>query len=120
MKVLSTSVPIFTRDIEAAIERYEALTGEAVRQRFELPEGGTRIAILGSVTVIAGSEREMGALKDVRATFVVDSLAEYHAHLRSTGATTLQGPSPTPAGTNLIVRDIEGVGFEFVEPRSKE
>jgi len=57
MKVLSTSVPIFTRDIEAAIERYEALTGEAVRQRFELPEGGTRIAILGSVTVIAGSER---------------------------------------------------------------
>src|SRR3984893_16490686 len=120
MKVLSTSVPIFTRDIEAAIERYEALTGEAVRQRFELPEGGTRIAILGSVTVIAGSEREMGALKDVRATFVVDSLAEYHAHLRSTGATTLQGPSPTPAGTNLIVRDIEGVVFEFVEPRSKE
>ena len=79
MKVLSTSVPIFTRDIEAAIERSEALTGEAVRQRFELPEGGTRIAILGSVTVIAGSEREMGALKDVRATFVVDSLAEYHA-----------------------------------------
>ena len=120
MKVLSTSVPIFTRDIEAAIERYEALTGEAVRQRFELPEGGTRIAILGSVTVIAGSEREMGALKDVRATFVVDSLAEYQAHLRSTGATTLQGPSPTPAGTNLIVRDVEGVVFEFVEPHLKE
>ena len=120
MKVLSTSVPIFTRDIEAAIERYEALTGEAVRQRFELPEGGTRIAILGSVTVIAGSEREMGALKDVRATFVVDSLAEYDAHLRSSGATTLQGPSETPAGTNMIVRDVEGVVFEFVEPHSKE
>jgi hypothetical protein len=56
----------------------------------------------------------------VRATFIVDSLAEYKAHLRSTGATTLQGPSPTPAGTNLIVRDVEGVVFEFVEPHSKE
>ena len=44
MKMLSTSVPIFTRDIEAAIER----------------------------------------------------------------------------GTNLIVRDVEGVVFEFVEPHSKE
>jgi hypothetical protein len=84
-------------DFEAAIERYEALTREAVRQRFELPERGTRIALLGSVTIIAGSERESGTLRNVRATFIVDSLAEYDAHLRAT-ATTLQSPSPTPAG----------------------
>ncbi len=77
MKVLSTSVPIFTSDFEAAIERYEALTRETVRQRFELPERGIRIALLGSVTIIAGSERESGTLRNVRATFIVDSLAEY-------------------------------------------
>jgi predicted enzyme related to lactoylglutathione lyase len=118
MKLLSTSVPIFTSDFEAAIERYEALTGEAVSQRFELPNRGIRVALLGSVTIIGGSERDSGALRDVRATFIVDSLAEYHAHLRSTGATTLQGPSPTPAGTQLIVRDVEGVVLEFVEPHS--
>jgi predicted enzyme related to lactoylglutathione lyase len=120
MKVLSTSVPVFTSDFEAAIERYETLTGEVVRQRFEISERGIRVAILGSLAVIAGSERDVGALRDVRATFVVDSLGEYHAHLRSTGATILQGPSPTPAGANMIVRDIEGVVFEFVEPRSRE
>jgi predicted enzyme related to lactoylglutathione lyase len=120
MKVLSTSVPIFTSDFEAAIERYQALTGQAVRQRFEFRERGIRIAVLGSVTVIAGSEREVGALRDIRATFVVDSLAEYAAHLRSMGATTLQGPGPTPIGTNMIVRDTEGVVFEFVEVRSRE
>ena len=119
MKVLSTSVPIFTRDIEAAIKRYESLTRETVRERFEVPEQGIEVAILGSLTLIAGSEREIGALRNVRATFIVDSLAEYDAHLRSTGATTLQGPSPTP-GTHLIVRDVEGVVFEFVEPHSKE
>jgi predicted enzyme related to lactoylglutathione lyase len=120
MKLLGTSVPIFTSDIEAAIERYEALTRESVSQRFELPERGIQIAILGSLTIIAGSEREIGALRDVRATFIVNSLAEYDAHLRSTGATILQGPSRTPAGTNLIVRDVEGVVFEFVEPHPKE
>ena len=120
MKVLSTSVPIFTRDIEAAIERYEALTRETVRERFEVPEQGIEIAILGSLTIIAGPEEEIGALRNLRATFIVDSLAAYDAHLRSTGATTLQGPRPTPAGTNLIVRDVEGVVFEFVEPHSKE
>jgi predicted enzyme related to lactoylglutathione lyase len=120
VKVLSTSAPIFTRDIEAAIERYEALTREMVRERFEVPEQGIEIAILGSLTIIAGSEKQLGGLRNIRATFIVDSLAEYAAHLRSTGATTLQGPSPTPAGTNLIVRDVESVVFEFVEPHSKE
>jgi predicted enzyme related to lactoylglutathione lyase len=120
MRVLSTSVPIFTRDIEAAIERYEALTHETVRQRFAVPEQGLEIAILGSLTIIAGPESNISSLRHLRATFIVDSLAEYDAHLRSTGATTLQGPHPTPAGTNLIVRDIEGVVFEFVEPHSKE
>ena len=111
MKVLSTSVPIFTRDIEAAIERYEALTRETVRERFEVPEQGIEIAILGSLTIITGPEKNIGALRNLRATFIVDSLAEYDAHLRSTGATTLQGPSPTPAGTNLFVQDVEGVVF---------
>jgi hypothetical protein len=120
MNVLGTSVPIFTSDYEAAIGRYEALTREAVRQQFELPERGIRIAILGSLTIIAASEREIGALGDVRATFIVDSLADYEAHLRSTGAITLQGPSRTPAGTNMIVRDVEGVVLEFVEPHWKE
>ena len=120
MKVLSTSVPIFTRDMEVAIERYEALTRETVRERFEVPEQGIEIAILGSLTIIAGPEKEIGALRNLRATFIVDSLAEYDAHLRSTGATTLQRPRSTPAGTNLIVRDVEGVVFEFVEPHSKE
>ena len=90
MKVLSTSVPIFTRDIEAAIERYEALTRERVRERFEVHEQGIEIAILGSLTIIAGPEKHIGALRHLRATFIVDSLAEYDAHLRSTGATTLR------------------------------
>jgi predicted enzyme related to lactoylglutathione lyase len=120
VKVLGTSVPIFTSDLEAAIGRYEALTGEAVRRRFEIPERGIRIALLGNLTIIAKSGSEIGAIKDVRATFVVDSLLEYDAHLRSTGATVLQEPSPTPAGTNMIVRDVEGVVFEFVEPHSNE
>jgi len=122
MKVLGTGVPIFTTDIERTLERYKALTREEVSQRFELPERGIRIAMLGSLTIIEGSERQLGlgALGRVRATFIVDSLSDFEAHLRSAGATTLQGPTRTPAGTNMIVRDIEGVVFEFVEPRQKE
>ena len=79
MKVLSVSVPVFTSDFEAAIGRYETLTGEAVSERFDLPDRGIRIAILGGLTIIALSEREIDALRDVRATFIVDSLAEFDA-----------------------------------------
>ena len=53
MKVLGVGVPIFTSDFEAAIARYGALTGRAVSQRFELPERGIRMAILGTLTIIA-------------------------------------------------------------------
>jgi predicted enzyme related to lactoylglutathione lyase len=120
VKVLGTSVQIFTSDFEAAIGRYEALTREAVRQRFEIPGRGIRVALLGGLTIVAGPEGKIGALRDARATFIVDSLADYEAHFRATGATMLQGPSPTPAGTNMIVRDVEGVVLEFVEPHSKE
>jgi hypothetical protein len=120
VKVLGVGVPIFTNDFEAAIARYEALTRRAVTERFELPDRGVRIAILGSLTIIAGGELEIGALRDARATFLVDSLAEFEAHLQATGATTLQRPSRTPAGTNMIVRDVDGVVLEFVEPHRKE
>jgi hypothetical protein len=120
VKVLGVGVPIFTSDFEAAISRYGALTSQAVSQRFEVPERGIRIAILGTLTIIEGTTGDTGALRDVRATFVVDSLAEFEGHLLATGGTMLQRPSRSPAGLNMIVRDVEGVVLEFVEPHPKE
>ena len=120
MKVLSTSVPIFTSHIEAAIERYEALMRETVRQRFQVPEQGIEIAILGSLTIIAAPEHYIGALRNLRATFIVDSLAEYAAHFALDGRNDASGSKPDAIRHNLIVRDVEGVVFEFVEPHSKE
>jgi predicted enzyme related to lactoylglutathione lyase len=119
MKLLGTAVPVFTRDIEAAIARYGALTGEVVEQRFTIPGRGITIAKMGSVTLIEGDEAAIAPLKSVRATFIVDSLVEYEAHLRATGAAILQGPNPTPVGRNLVARDVEGAVFEFVELRPK-
>ena len=118
MKILSTSVPVLTTDIESAIARYAALTGESVKAWFDIPERGITIALVGSIAVIAGTERALDPLREVRATFAVDSLAEFEAHLQAAGATILQPPSPTPVGRNMIVSDVEGVVFEFVEPRS--
>jgi predicted enzyme related to lactoylglutathione lyase len=118
MKILDTSVPVLTTDIESAIARYAALTRESVKARFVIPDRGLTIALVGSVALIAGAERALAPLRAVRATFAVDSIAEFEAHLRASGATILQPPSPTPMGRNMIVSDVEGVVFELVEPRA--
>ena len=116
MKVVGVSVPVLTRDIDRAIPHYEALTGERVKTRFVVPGRGLTVALLGSVTLIAGDEEALTSMRELRATFVVDSITDFEAHLRSTGATILQPPAPTPAGRNMVARDAEGAVFEFVEP----
>jgi predicted enzyme related to lactoylglutathione lyase len=120
MKIVGMSVPVLTGDIESAIARYEALLRGEVKARFVIPVRGLTVAILEGVTLIAGIERDLAPLREVRATFTVDSLAEYEAHLRASGGAIVQPPTPTPAGRSMIVRDVEGVVFEFVERRQAQ
>jgi predicted enzyme related to lactoylglutathione lyase len=115
MKVVSTSVPVPTVNIESAIARYQALLGVEVKARFVIPERRLTVALLRDVTLIGGAERDLAPLREVRATFMVDSLEEFEAHLRDSGATILQRPTPTPAGRTVVVRDVEGVVLELVE-----
>ena len=120
MKIIGVSVPVFTTDIDRAIARYEALMGERVTRRFDVPEHRLTIALLGSVTLIAGDEPALAPLRELRASFLVDSLADFEAQLRSDGATIVQPPAPTPVGRNLIARDVEGALLEFVELTSPQ
>ena len=120
MKIVGVSVPVFTTDLERAIARYEALMGERVTRRFDVPEHRLTIALLGSVTLIAGDEPALAPLRELRASFLVDSLADFEAQLRSDGATIVQPPAPTPVGRNMIARDVEGALLEFVELTSPQ
>jgi predicted enzyme related to lactoylglutathione lyase len=115
MKVVGISVPLLIRDIDRAIPHYEALTGERVKARFVVPGRGLTVALLGSVTLISGDEVALAPMRELRATFIVDSIADFEAHLRTHGGTILQPPTPTPAGRNMVARDVEGTVFEFVE-----
>jgi predicted enzyme related to lactoylglutathione lyase len=120
MKIIGVSVPVLTEDIERAIPRYEALTGERVTRRFDVPERRLTIALLGSVTLISGDEQSLASLRELRASFVVDSIVDFEAHLRSNGANILQAPTPTPVGRNMFARDVEGTVLEFVELASTQ
>lgn len=119
MKVLSITVPIFTTEFESAVASYVALTGEPVQRKFEVPAKGLSIAKIGSLLIVGGSEEALTPLRQIRATFSVDSLDDYESHLRVNGAVVLQPPTATPTGRNMIARGADGVVFEYVELQNR-
>lgn len=120
MKVLGISVPIFTTEFESTVENYVALTGEPIQRKFEIPSKGITVAKIGSLLIIGGSDETLVPLRQIRATFTVDSLNEYEDHLKANGATFLQHPTATPTGRNMIAAGPDGVVFEYVELQSQQ
>ena len=103
MKVLGISVPIFTTVFEATVNNYETLMGESTQRKFEVPSKGIIVAKIGNVLIIGGTEETLAPLRQIRATFVVDSLDDYYSHLIENSAKILQPPAKTPAGRNINV-----------------
>ena len=115
MKVLGVTIPLFTTEFDSAIAHYSTLIGESVQNRFEVPAKGITVARIGGLLIIVGSDAALAPLREIRGTLLVDSLDEYEAHLRDSGADILQPPTATPAGGNMIARGPDGVVFEYVE-----
>jgi len=117
VKILETLIPIVTADLEAAIKRYRALTGEDVAARFDVPELGITIARVGTFALISGAEPATELMRPVRVTFAVDSVREFQASLESLGFAILQPPTRRTTGINMLVGDPDGGVFEFVQTR---
>jgi len=115
MKVIGISLPIFTTEFEPAVKYYVALMGEPIQRKFEIPSKGITVAKIGNILVIGGSEDALIPLKQIRATFTVDSIDEYETYLRENSAIILQSTTPTPVGRNMIAKGSDGLVFEYVE-----
>lgn len=119
MKVLGITVPIFTTDFEMTVKDYETLMGESTQKKFDIPSIGISVAKIGSILIIGGSEDALTPLKQIRATFIVDSIEDYYSYLVSDEATIIQPPTSTPTGKNMIAKRKDGVVFEYVELKSQ-
>lgn len=120
MKVLSVTVPIFSTDFESAVERYVTLTGEPIQRKFAVPAKGLSVAKIGSLLVVGGSEEALAPLRQIRATFSVDSLDDYESYLKTNGGTILQAPTKTPTGRNMIAKGADDVVIEYVELQNRQ
>jgi predicted enzyme related to lactoylglutathione lyase len=121
MKVLNILVRRYLplEELDKTVAFYEALVGQKARLRFDYPEYNLRLAQVGSILFVAGTEKSLAPFVETQATFMVEDIESYAAHLPTIGAVVLLPPKPVPTGWNMLVRHPDGMRVEYVEHRDK-
>lgn len=120
MKVKKILTRIYVHDIEKTIEFYTKLLGKKCESRFKYDEKNLEIAQLGDILILAGSDESLKSFKDTKATFLVDSAAEFKKFLLENGAVIIRDLKKVPTGMNLTVKHQDGTIIEYVEHNGGE
>jgi hypothetical protein len=112
VSVLSINVVVPSIDRDAAVARYKELLGADVVTQFELPGGSFTVTVLPGISVLSGSEDTLAPVREVRASLIVDSLAQTREQLERSGW-VINGSLGSP--DSFLARDLDGALFEFVE-----
>lgn len=106
---------VLDSQVEAAVAFYEALSGDKCSLQFEDISTMTRSAIVGYTHVVGGLENGHHPYPAIHATYLVDSVPEFHDHLLQLGAEVLLEPQQMPHGTTMIARHPDGLLAEYVD-----
>lgn len=104
---------------EAAVAFHETLIGQKARLRLDYAEYRLKLAQVASILFIAGTEQSLAPFTATHATFLVDDIEGFAAHLPTVGATVLEPPQPVPTGRNMLARHPDGTLVEYVEHRDR-
>jgi predicted enzyme related to lactoylglutathione lyase len=104
---------------DAAVAFHETLIGQKARLRFDYHEHDLRLAQVASILFVAGTEQSLAPFVETQATFMVDDIQGFAAHLPTVGVEVLKPPKPVPTGWNMLVRHPDGMRVEYVEHRDK-
>lgn len=104
---------------EETVSFYENLIAQTARLRFDYPEYDLKLAQVGSVLLIGGTEQSLAPFRATEATFLVNDITAWEKHLPSTGATIINPVKAVPTGWNMLVRHPDGMIAEYVEHHDK-
>ena len=125
MRILRTTAPVVTvtsDELEQTVAFYEQLIGESARARLKNPAGTLDLVLVNTMLVIGGSPAALEPRRALKATFIVDSVAEWRTALIERGATIIEEPAlgpvsgQGPIGRFMFVRHPDGNVFEYFEP----
>lgn len=106
---------IYVQDIDSVIEFYEGLFHNKCSLRFNYKEVSLELAQVGNILILCGSEKALEPFRDTKATFLVDSVAEFRNYLLKHGAKIIRDLRKVPTGVNMTVKHADGTIFEYVE-----
>lgn len=115
LKILQVLNRFYVKDIERAISIYENLLGTETCLRFEYKENGLELAQIGTILIIAGSEKALKPYRDTKATFIVNSVDRFKSFLLENGSVIIRDIKLVPTGRNMTVRHPDGIIIEYVE-----
>ena len=117
MKIIETLTRIFLRpsDLDKSIHFYENLFGQKCDNRFKYLEKGLELASVASCLLISGSADQSKPFREMRVTYLVDSINSFKEFLLGQGATILEEPKLIPTGINMRVKHPDGLVVEYVE-----
>lgn len=104
---------------DETISFYETLIGQPTRLRFDYNEMKLKLAQVGSILFISGTEESLAPFIATQATFMVDDVEAYARHLPTVGCEILKPPKQVPTGWNMLVHHPDGMRVEYVEHRSQ-
>ncbi len=121
MKVLNILIRrcIMIDRFEETVSFYENLMSQQARLRFDYPQYALKLAQIGSVLLIGGTEKSLAPFSATQATFLVNDIAAWQHSLPSMGATILHPVKAVPTGWNMLVRHPDGMITEYVEHHTK-
>ncbi|SYN52123.1 glyoxalase [Klebsiella pneumoniae] len=97
----------------------EAIWARVAWQYYVNPEYDLKLAQVGSVLLIGGTEQSLAPFRATEATFLVNDITAWEKHLPSTGATIINPVKAVPTGWNMLVRHPDGMIAEYVEHHDK-
>jgi hypothetical protein len=110
---VSTVAPVVvSTDQVKAVNNFTALVGAPIAE-FPIPASPLSVVVFSGVSLISGTPDALGPVRDLRATFFVDSLTEMETLLNRFGWTRVGSLGEA----SLLARDTDGNLLEFVEGR---
>ncbi|OCA97738.1 VOC family protein [Clostridium beijerinckii] len=115
MKIKQILNRFYVHDIEQSIEFYEKILNEKCTLRFKYSQVNLKLAQIGNILILAGSDDSLKSFRDTQATFLVDSIIEFKDFLLSNGATIIRDLKEVPTCMNMTIKHLDGTIVEYVE-----
>lgn len=115
MKIEKSLNRFYVNDIDGAIKFYEKMFDEKCSMKFDYVEKNLKLATIGNVLIIGGCDEALEEFRTTKATFLVDSIAEFRTFLLNNGAEIIRDLKEVPSGKNMTVKHFDGTIVEYVE-----